>query len=81
MAETKPLNSVTRRKLQDCSKTERRGSGSFVGSHRRLRAIRTKTARHKTSFFPAAVGLINKARDPHVTLTFIPPPHLKDMLN
>ncbi|CAB1433702.1 unnamed protein product [Pleuronectes platessa] len=47
----------------------------------RLRSIRTKTARHKTSFFPAAVGLINKARDPHLILTFIPPPHLKDVLN
>ncbi|CAB1438625.1 unnamed protein product [Pleuronectes platessa] len=31
---------------------------------RRLRSIRTRTSRHKTSFFPAAVGLINKARDP-----------------
>ena len=50
-------------------------------SGRRLRSIRTKTARHKTSFFPAAVGLINKARDPHLTQTFIPPPHLKDVLN
>ncbi|CAB1437070.1 unnamed protein product [Pleuronectes platessa] len=48
---------------------------------RRLRAIRTKTSRHKTSFFPAAVGLINKARDPHLTRTFIPPPHLKDVVN
>ncbi|CAB1459569.1 unnamed protein product [Pleuronectes platessa] len=46
---------------------------------RRLRSIRTKTARHKTSFFPAAVGLINKAQDPHLSLTFIPPPHLKDV--
>ncbi|CAB1420716.1 unnamed protein product [Pleuronectes platessa] len=46
----------------------------------RLRSIRTKTARHKTSFFPAAVGLINKAQDPHLTLTFTPPPHPKDVL-
>ena len=30
-------------------------------SGRRLRSIRTKTSRHKTSFFPAAVGLSNKA--------------------
>ncbi|CAB1431022.1 unnamed protein product [Pleuronectes platessa] len=44
----------------------------------RLRSIRTKTGRHKSSFFPASVGLINKARDPHLTQTFIPPPHLKD---
>ncbi|KAK0149783.1 hypothetical protein N1851_009462 [Merluccius polli] len=33
-------------------------------SGRRLRSIRTKTSRHKNSFFPTAVGLINKARDP-----------------
>ncbi|CAB1453864.1 unnamed protein product [Pleuronectes platessa] len=39
----------------------------------RLRSIRTKTARHKSNFFPAAVGLINKARDPYLTLNFIPP--------
>ena len=32
------------------------------------------------SFFPAAVGLINKARDPHLTWTLIPPPHLKPVL-
>src|SRR4029434_8310233 len=38
----------------------------------RMRSIRTKTSRHKTSFFPAA-GLINKARDPHLTWTLIPP--------
>ena len=34
-------------------------------SGRRLRSIRTKTSRHKNSFFPSAVSLINKARDPH----------------
>ncbi|KAK9513183.1 hypothetical protein VZT92_026739 [Zoarces viviparus] len=32
---------------------------------RRLRSIRTKTSRHRNSFFPSAVGLINRARDPH----------------
>ena len=40
-----------------------------------------QTSRHKTSFFPAAVGLINKARDPHLTWTLIPPPHLKSVLH
>ncbi len=30
-------------------------------SGRRLRSIRTKTSRHKNSFFPSAVSLINKA--------------------
>ena len=50
-------------------------------SGRRLRSIRTKTSRHKTSFFPAAVGLINKARDPHLTWTLIPPTHLKSVLH
>ncbi|KAK9535993.1 hypothetical protein VZT92_005818 [Zoarces viviparus] len=34
-------------------------------SDRRLRSIRTKTSRHTNSFFPSAVGLINKARVPH----------------
>ena len=34
-------------------------------SGRRLRSIRTKTSRHRSSFFPTATGLINKARDPH----------------
>ena len=38
-------------------------------SGRRLRSIRTKTSRHNTSFFPAAVGLINMAWDPHLTWT------------
>ena len=33
-------------------------------SGRRLRSIRTKTSRHKTSFFPGAVGLSNKAPTP-----------------
>ncbi|KAK9529332.1 hypothetical protein VZT92_013434 [Zoarces viviparus] len=32
---------------------------------RRLRSIRTKTSRHRNSFFPSAVGLINRARVPH----------------
>ncbi|KAK0141170.1 hypothetical protein N1851_021852 [Merluccius polli] len=31
-------------------------------SGRRLRSIRTKTSRHKNSFFPSATSLINKAR-------------------
>ena len=31
-------------------------------SGRRLRSIRTKTSRHKNSFFPSAVSLINKAQ-------------------
>ncbi|KAM4553429.1 uncharacterized protein V3H82_017873 [Fundulus diaphanus] len=31
-------------------------------SGRRLRSIRTKTSRHKNSFFPSATGLINKAK-------------------
>src|SRR4029434_7651150 len=43
-------------------------------SGRRMRTIRTKTSHHKTSFFPAAVGLINKARDPHLTWTLYPTP-------
>ncbi|CAB1438349.1 unnamed protein product [Pleuronectes platessa] len=47
----------------------------------RLRAIRTKTSRHKTIFFPAATGLINKARDPHLSLTLIPPPRLNSVLH
>ncbi|KAK9516992.1 hypothetical protein VZT92_024891 [Zoarces viviparus] len=34
-------------------------------SGRRLRSIRTKTSRHTNSFFPSAVGLINRARVPH----------------
>uniref|UniRef100_A0A8P4G4M0 Reverse transcriptase domain-containing protein n=1 Tax=Dicentrarchus labrax TaxID=13489 RepID=A0A8P4G4M0_DICLA len=34
-------------------------------SGRRLRPIRTKTSRHKNSFFPSAAGLNNKARTPH----------------
>ncbi|KAK9513181.1 hypothetical protein VZT92_026739 [Zoarces viviparus] len=34
-------------------------------SLKRLRSIRTKTSRHRNSFFPSAVGLINRARDPH----------------
>src|SRR4029434_7518391 len=42
-------------------------------SGRRLRSIRTKTSRHNTSFFPSAVGLINKARDPHLTWTYPSP--------
>ncbi|KAL6118064.1 uncharacterized protein ACO6RY_15736 [Pungitius sinensis] len=33
-------------------------------SGRRLRSIRTKTSRHTNSFFPSAVGLINRARAP-----------------
>jgi len=33
-------------------------------SGRRLWSIRTKTSRHKNSFFPTATGLINKTRDP-----------------
>ena len=42
-------------------------------SGRRLRSIRTKTSRHLSSFFPSAVGLINKARDPRPpTRTLIP---------
>ena len=31
-------------------------------SGKRLLSIRTKTSRHKNSFFPSAAGLINKAR-------------------
>ncbi|XP_075325281.1 E3 SUMO-protein ligase ZBED1-like [Odontesthes bonariensis] len=34
-------------------------------SGRRLRSIKTKTSRHKNSFFPSAAGLINKTRLPH----------------
>ncbi|XP_071326651.1 uncharacterized protein [Trachinotus anak] len=34
-------------------------------SGRRLRSFRTKTSRHKNSFFPSAISLINKAREPH----------------
>uniref|UniRef100_A0AAQ4RWC6 Alkylated DNA repair protein AlkB homologue 8 N-terminal domain-containing protein n=1 Tax=Gasterosteus aculeatus aculeatus TaxID=481459 RepID=A0AAQ4RWC6_GASAC len=33
-------------------------------SGRRLRSIRTKTSRHTNSFFPSAVGLMNRARSP-----------------
>uniref|UniRef100_A0AAQ4RZY3 Reverse transcriptase domain-containing protein n=1 Tax=Gasterosteus aculeatus aculeatus TaxID=481459 RepID=A0AAQ4RZY3_GASAC len=33
-------------------------------SGRRLRSIRTKTSCHTNSFFPSAVGLINRARSP-----------------
>ena len=33
-------------------------------SGRRLRSIRTKTSRHMNSFFPAAVGILNRSRDP-----------------
>ena len=33
-------------------------------SGRTLRSIRTKTSRHKNSFFPSATSLINKARSP-----------------
>ncbi|CAB1445445.1 unnamed protein product [Pleuronectes platessa] len=50
-------------------------------SNRRLWAIRTKTSLRKTSFFTAAVGLINKARDPHLTWTLIPPPRLNSVLH
>ena len=46
-------------------------------SGRRLRSIRTKTSRHLSSFFPSAVGLINKARDPRPpTRTLIPNSYL-----
>uniref|UniRef100_A0A3Q2TZL2 Reverse transcriptase domain-containing protein n=1 Tax=Fundulus heteroclitus TaxID=8078 RepID=A0A3Q2TZL2_FUNHE len=31
-------------------------------SGRRLRSIRTRTSRHKNSFFPSATGLVNKAK-------------------
>lgn len=34
-------------------------------SGRRLRSIRTKTSRHKNSFFPSATALMNAAHDPH----------------
>ena len=50
-------------------------------SGRRLRSIRTKTSRHQGSFFPSAAGLINKARDPHLTWTLIPSPRLKSVLH
>ena len=39
-----------------------------LSSGRRLRSIRTKTSRHENSFFPSAVSLINKARNPRDTL-------------
>ena len=32
-------------------------------SSRRLWSVRTKTSRHKNSFFPSAAGLFNKAKD------------------
>ncbi|KAL6108477.1 uncharacterized protein ACO6RY_18992 [Pungitius sinensis] len=35
-----------------------------LSSGRRLRSIRTKTSRHTNSFFPSAVGLINRGRGP-----------------
>uniref|UniRef100_A0AAQ4RSH4 Alkylated DNA repair protein AlkB homologue 8 N-terminal domain-containing protein n=1 Tax=Gasterosteus aculeatus aculeatus TaxID=481459 RepID=A0AAQ4RSH4_GASAC len=62
-------------------------------SGRRLRSIRTTTSRHTNSFFPSAVGLINRAGPPlpdhntppvtllhtaHVTLTVIVIRHLFD---
>ncbi|XP_075911483.1 uncharacterized protein LOC142906815 [Petromyzon marinus] len=34
----------------------------LLPSGRRLRSIRTKTSRHKNSFFPSAAGLLNKAK-------------------
>uniref|UniRef100_A0A8C4DKS3 Reverse transcriptase domain-containing protein n=1 Tax=Dicentrarchus labrax TaxID=13489 RepID=A0A8C4DKS3_DICLA len=37
----------------------------ILPSGRRLRSIRTKTSRHKNSFFPSAAGLLNKARITH----------------
>uniref|UniRef100_A0AAQ4Q5M4 Reverse transcriptase domain-containing protein n=1 Tax=Gasterosteus aculeatus aculeatus TaxID=481459 RepID=A0AAQ4Q5M4_GASAC len=44
------------------------GQNLFVPlpSGRRLRSIRTKTSCHTNSFFPSAVGLINRARSPTV---------------
>ena len=33
-------------------------------SGKRLRSVKTKTSRHKSSFFPSAIGLLNKARNP-----------------
>ena len=43
------------------------GHGLFesLPSGRRLRSIRTRTSRHKNSFFPSATVLVNKSRDPH----------------
>ena len=40
-------------------------------SGRRLRSIRTKTSRHKNSFFPSATSLINKA--PQTLTLFLSP--------
>ncbi|KAK9541284.1 hypothetical protein VZT92_001341 [Zoarces viviparus] len=37
----------------------------LLPSGRRLRSVRTKTSHHTNSFFPSAVGLINRARVPH----------------
>ena len=49
----------------------------ILPSGRRLQSIRTKTSRHKTSFFPSATGLFNKAKDSHwhsfIYLTIISP--------
>uniref|UniRef100_A0AAQ4Q691 Reverse transcriptase domain-containing protein n=1 Tax=Gasterosteus aculeatus aculeatus TaxID=481459 RepID=A0AAQ4Q691_GASAC len=46
-------------------------------SGRRLRSIRTTTSRHTNSFFPSAVGLINRARSPLTDYNIPPvtPPH------
>jgi len=41
-------------------------------SGRRLRSFRTKTSRHKNSFFPSAISLINKAREPHCCWSIAP---------
>uniref|UniRef100_A0AAQ4QVP5 Uncharacterized protein n=1 Tax=Gasterosteus aculeatus aculeatus TaxID=481459 RepID=A0AAQ4QVP5_GASAC len=55
------------------------GQNLFVPlpSGRRLRSIRTKTSRHTNSFFPSAVGLINRAGPPLTDYNTPPvtPPH------
>ncbi|KAK0139831.1 putative RNA-directed DNA polymerase from transposon BS [Merluccius polli] len=59
-------SSITIWTRADCSVADPSHPGhklfETLPSGRRLRSIRTKTSRHKNSFFPSATSLINKAR-------------------
>ena len=46
----------------------------ILPSGKRLRSVKTKTVRHKNSFFPSATGLINNGPGPPPTLTRTLPP-------
>src|SRR4029434_3824588 len=64
------------------SSSSMRRAGKIVvdPSHPGHKLFEVLPSHYQTSFFPAALGLINRARDPHLTWTLIPPPHLKPVL-